>query len=134
MTCHRQARRAKFPAYISIAAAAQRGLAPARAALTAPNCTREKAIARNKKVQARPIAIWKRRRFMPASRKLNFTTALGVSRQVNALAMANSPLPPSRGTGARHLTPFSLQIRTYWPAFNGREKWSVPDREIFSSD
>src|ERR1700730_10904676 len=51
---------------------------------TAPNCTREKAIARNKKVQASPTAIWKRRRFMPASRKLNFTTALGVSRQVNA--------------------------------------------------
>src|SRR3984893_14928318 len=84
MTCHRQARSAKLPAYISIAAAAQRGLAPARAAPTAPNCTREKAIARNKKVQARPTAIWKRRRFMPASRKLNFTTALGVSRQVNA--------------------------------------------------
>src|SRR5580693_2885998 len=103
MTCHRQARSAKFPAYISIAAAAQRGLDPARAALTAPNCTREKAIARNKKVQARPTAIWKRHRFMPASRKLNFTTTLRVSRQVNAdkafSAIGNGPFPAAAVKG-----------------------------------
>src|SRR5580704_16750388 len=51
-------------------------------------------------------------------------------------AIGNGPFPAAavKGTRARHLTPFSLQTRTYWPSFNGREKWSVPDREISSPD
>jgi hypothetical protein len=49
-------------------------------------------------------------------------------------AIGDGPFPAAavKGTRARHLTPFSLRIRTYWPSLNGWEKWSVPDRNLFA--